>query len=165
MFRREGRRLIDWVRADPADPWQVQNAAETDFGGVELAVEYDPQTRDGHARGPRIRIGYDGLWATRTTDRRESKYLLDHLNHRITLDVTQGLAWGLKHAWRFRYRERSGEKGHLVLDARLSWTRNRVELFLEGTNLLNVSYADIGSVRMPGRWAMAGFKVRRPLSR
>ena len=165
LFERNGRHLIDWVRAEAADPWQVRNAAETDFGGVELAIEYDPQTRQGPAKAPRIRIGYDGLRATRTTERLESKYLLDHLNHRITLDVTQGLGNGLEQAWRLRYRERSGERGHLLLDARVSWTRNHAELFLEGTNLLNTEYADIGSIRMPGRWVMAGVRVRRPLPR
>ncbi|MDP6775746.1 MAG: TonB-dependent receptor, partial [Candidatus Latescibacteria bacterium] len=159
VFRREGRHLIDWVRADPADPWQVQNAAETSFSGLELAIDYDPQARERPVGIPRVRIGYDYLRASRTSGQLRSKYLLDHLRHRISLGATQGLGRGLEHAWHLRYRERVGVKSQILLDAKVSWTRGRTVTFVEVTNLLDTSYADIGSIRMPGRWVMAGLRV------
>ena len=46
-----------------------------------------------------------------------------------------------------------------LLDARLSWNMPKYSLYLEGNNLLNRSYVDVGNVKQPGCWVMAGAKM------
>ena len=42
----------------------------------------------------------------------------------------------------------------------LSRSLNRLEAFVEGSNLLNESYREVAGVPMPGRWMAVGVRVR-----
>ena len=45
-----------------------------------------------------------------------------------------------------------------ILDAKLTWNAPTWNVYIEGNNLLNRSYVDIGNVKQPGCWIMAGAK-------
>ncbi len=157
-FRRNGRNLIDWVRAKDTDPWQVQNTARSGVNGIDLSLEYRPHGGDSPRRHPGLRVGYSYLDGSRSFDSFESKYLEEHLRHRLTAAVTGRLGSRFRHTWMYSYRVRSGQSGHQLLDLRLSLNQGRSELYAEATNLLNTQYSDIGSVRMPGRWLLVGVR-------
>ena len=42
-FMRNGTDIIDWVRADPGDPWQVMNIPELNTSGIEVSVLIHPR--------------------------------------------------------------------------------------------------------------------------
>ena len=156
LFRRSGQDQIDWVRTDATSPWLVRNATNAVTRGFGLAVAYGSpagKVRKGLAR---LRVGYSFLDAAKTSERFESKYLLDHLKHLVSVDMAGDLGNGLKQSWKYSYRRRAGYGGHHLLDARLAWYRGWAEVFLKATNVLNVAYSDIGSIRMPGRWISIG---------
>lgn len=160
VFRREGRDLIDWTRAEDADPWQAQNVASANTNGMELGFEITPGGFPGGHVVSRIRASYAYLDSHKRTDGFESKYLLDHLRHQFLLDISHRLLWRLTQNWRLRYGDRLQDRGtHCVLDTRVSWKRERVELFLEATNIFNSTYSEVGSVLMPGIWIKTGLAV------
>ena len=49
-------------------------------------------------------------------------------------------------------------KPYGLLALRLQWKELQYELYLEGNNLTNHHYYDLGNVEQPGFWLMAGAK-------
>ena len=47
-----------------------------------------------------------------------------------------------------------------LLSLKLNWQGKGYTLYLEGNNLTNHRYYDIGNVRQPGFWLMAGGKIQ-----
>jgi iron complex outermembrane receptor protein len=78
--------------------------------------------------------------------------------------------------WQLRWRDREGayikyedavSTGTLVsyspyatLDLKLQWTDSRYKLWVEGTNLTNHTYYDLGNIPQPGIVVLAGFCVK-----
>ena len=78
------------------------------------------------------------------------------------MGLTGGAVWRLGSSVRLttraRYQDRStGESGTLV-DLRLGWQVSKVELFVEGNNLLDKRLVEAG-FGLPGRWLYAGVRV------
>jgi iron complex outermembrane receptor protein len=156
-FRREGSDLIDWVRADPEDPWQVQNLTSVRTDGVEASWEW--RARAPHPFLRRLRAGYAWLESERDTGELESKYVLDHLRHQAVLDAEHALVLGLSQSWRFLYEQQLDGADRFVVDTRLWRPLGRGELFLEVTNLFDADYEGAGGVPQPGRWVSAGVRI------
>ena len=96
-----------------------------------------------------------------------SLYALEYLKNKVTSSLQLNLwkALDLNVNYRFQHRmgtykdpsgalHRYGSYG--LLDARLAWNMPKYSLYLEGNNLLNRSYVDVGNVKQPGCWVMAG---------
>ena len=49
---------------------------------------------------------------------------------------------------------------YTLVSARVSRSFNRIDVYLDGSNLLNANYQEIAGVAMPGRWAGVGVTVR-----
>lgn len=43
-----------------------------------------------------------------------------------------------------------------LLDARLSWEKGICRIYVDGTNLTDASYCDMGGIPLPGIWATGG---------
>ena len=83
-----------------------------------------------------------------------SKYVLDYAPQSFTAAAAIPLPAGFRVAPRLEYRQRSrttGTSDYVVLDTRLGRriTRN-FDLYVDGTNLFDVSYQEIAGVAMPG---------------
>ena len=50
----------------------------------------------------------------------------------------------------------NGYTPYLKVAAKLQWQSDRFEIYVKGDNLTNHSYYDLGGVRQPGLWLMAG---------
>jgi len=83
-----------------------------------------------------------------------SKYVLDYAPQSFTAAASLPLVAGLHLAPRLEYRLRrrsAGETDYVLLDARIARRITpMLELFVEGTNLFDVSYQEVAGVRMPG---------------
>ncbi len=165
-FNRQGRDLIDWVKRPGEQVIRAANITALDLRGVELSTHW--------ASGDeRSRIG--GLYAYQWTDREAfdftSLYVLDHLQHRLTV-------WGEQRVGQFTLRgnltwqQRVGTyvdfnegvatayPDNLRVDARVSWERGPVQLFISGYNVLNTAQMDRANVVLPGRWITGGITFR-----
>jgi iron complex outermembrane receptor protein len=159
FFRREGTNLIDWVRADASQPWQVMNVAAVRTDGVELGWEWLPQGSAAGAVLHRLRAGYAYLDTDRDTQGLASRYLLDYLRHQVVLELGHRLGGRLSQSWRVSWEDRLNGEEYLLVDTRIRWPLTRGELFLDVTNLLDASYAFIPGVPQPGRWVTVGARL------
>lgn len=152
IFRREGRELIDWVRTEEIAPWEARNIAVVSTNGMEMELRFEPAKTLG------IQLGYALLDSDKETKGFDSKYLLDHLRHQFLMQIKHPLVFRLLSSWKLRYEQRPTDEGVFLLDARIFGRYGRVELFVEGTNLLDASYTEVGGVSMPGRWLTTGLE-------
>ncbi|MFQ6040205.1 MAG: TonB-dependent receptor plug domain-containing protein [Candidatus Poribacteria bacterium] len=156
IFRREGQNLIDWVRTEEIDPWEARNIAVVSTNGVEAELRFEP------AKTLEIQLGYALLDSDKETKGFDSKYLLDHLRHQFLAQIKHPLVFRLLSSWKLRYEERPTDEGVFLLDAKIFGRYGKVELFVAGTNLLDVSYTEVGGAPMPGRWLTAGLVFNLP---
>jgi len=180
LFRREGENLIDWTRATEDDPWQVHNVAEMDTNGLEVSVALLPRRMLESFPVSRVRASFAWLDPDRAENELESKYVFNHLERQLILDL--GHDWSfvgrqggrlsetlgrLKQSWQLRSEDRAGEESYVLVDTRIAWRASadrcsllsRLEFFVEGTNLFATEYQEAGSIPMPGRWIIGGVKI------
>jgi len=148
VFGRADENVIDWLRATTADRWRTYNIRDVDTRGVELGA------RKTFAGGAFVLAGYTALDLNAAAVNQLSKYVLDYAPHSLTAAAAIPLPSRFSVAPRVEYRRRSRSTGtfdYVLLDARVGRRVSRhVELFVEGTNLLDASYQEIAGVAMPG---------------
>lgn len=123
----------------------------------------------------KVAVSYSALVLDKKANGFDSKYALDYLKHKLTIKATAVLFESeqlgqLTLQVNAGYYFRSGTysvpessvlkayDSYWLTNARLKWARNSVEVFLDGNNLLNVTYYDFGGLSQPG------FNVRTGLS-
>ncbi|MDR3705207.1 MAG: TonB-dependent receptor [Paludibacteraceae bacterium] len=166
-YYRLGKNVIDWVKYTSSDVKYVAvNHAEVDALGGESFIEYLPKQFV-----QRVKLSYSYLHLDKQSDGYDSKYALDYLKHKVSLDIDHDLYKGFSASWRFNYSDRAGNytdannalvdyKPFFLTDLRLQWTNKKITIFGEATNLFNVKYADYGGVEQPGRWIKSGISVK-----
>lgn len=156
LFRREGTQLIDWVRTNDTLAWEAHNIATVNTNGASIRMGFNPRGMIKRFPVSLIRVSYAYLDSDKRTGGIESKYVLTQLRHQFILEFEYLFFPRLKQNWKFRYEERSGYKGHYLVDTRVVWTYKNSEAFLGVTNLFDTIYSEVGSVPLPGRWIVAG---------
>ena len=161
-FRRLAEDLIGWFRASSNEAWQAQNISEVDTQGLQLEFSYKPKRN--LAIISEIRTGYIYQYLEREGSSLNEKYTLDFLKHHVHLGLFFNFLEDLTQSLTLSYKQRIDQRPYFLLDSRitkkiesdnLDW-----EIFLDITNLFNTSYAEQGDVRMPGRWVVAGVRVK-----
>lgn len=160
LFYRKGYDLIDWTRQNEDTPWTVQNISKMDTRGAELSLSVWPDFHLKAVNVIRIKFNYAFLNANRTVDF-ESKYALNYLKHQIRTQLDLQISERFNNTWHIRFEERVGAKAYALLDSRFTWKQKNIEFYLEGTNLLNQEYDDIGAIPMPGRWLKTGIRFTK----
>lgn len=163
IFRREGRDLIDWVRATTNDPWQARNVGKIDTDGVEIDIKIYPKEKNEDLPISLISLGYSYLYSQKDESSLLSKYVMDYLKHQFTSSVSFDLPFGVEQMVRLSYEERINQRHYFLLDTKISKELKSkhytTKVFINVTNLLNTSYDEVAGVPMPGRWAECGMRV------
>ena len=158
VFLNDGHNLIDWVRNTDSAPWTVQNVANVKTYGVELNTTVDLRKLLENPILRTVGVSYTYLTANRQTGNYQSKYLLDHLNHQLIVNLTNTLPLGILQSWSFRYEDRQNYQSHFLLDTQLTKHFSDFELLFRANNLFNKTYSDFPGVLLPGRWLSVGLK-------
>lgn len=110
-----------------------------------------------------------------------SSYALDYLKHKLIISFDTKVVSNLSAVISLRYQKRMGEyvkytpvissdgalsysastvgyDPYALLNLKMKWTARSYELYLEADNITGKRYYDIGNVRQPGTWIMAGAK-------
>ena len=153
VFERHERDVIDWVRPSPDVRWRTTNIRQVKTRGLELGL------RRAWAAA-RLDLQYARLGSDAGDLGQLSKYVLDFARDRATASAVVPLGWRLALGPRVEYTRRADGRDYLLVDARIGRRAGRIEVYVEGSNLLDVSYEEITGVAMPGRWAGAGLGVR-----
>jgi iron complex outermembrane receptor protein len=158
-FRRGDRDVIDWLRPTAADLWRTYNVRAVDTTGVEVGV------RKRFAGGAFVLVQYSALDVEASAVTQLSKYALDYAPQSLIGAAVLPLAGGLRLAPRIEYRRRSrplATEEYVLLDLRAGRRIGRhFEVYVDGFNLLDRAYHEVGGVPMPGASVMASVAVGR----
>lgn len=185
-FYRKGKNMIDWVLypSDAANNYTVYHSANFKLDnmgyGVDLNIDFT-QWWGSSSFLQQFGSSYAYIYQKRhdKVEIYKSNYAMEYLRHKVVLTLSHRVFSRLSAEWNFRWQERMGsfqrffdpymedgkQKWHsaltpyapyALLDVKLKWTAPRYTLFFEGNNLTSHRYYDIGNVRQPGFWFMAG---------
>ncbi|HNX65519.1 MAG TPA: TonB-dependent receptor [Bacteroidales bacterium] len=175
IFRRNGKNMIDWVRADDNEIWQVMNLTSVNISGAEISFEFDFQ-QSGNSFLNYLRAGYTHLCADKTSEGYQSKYLLDILKNKIDIVLSHKIYKNLTANWSLTWQDRAGGytaytngvadrietpfRNVFLADGRITYQLQGAAVFLSATNITGIRYFDIGGVQEPGRWLRAGIIIK-----
>ena len=188
LFYRWERSMIDWVMtsADSVNGYTTFHAAnfKLDNMGTNVSVVFDLfelMGKQHHLKSLSINYAYIHQRRKDDADIYASCYALDYLRHKLAVRLDAALSRRLSATLTYRWQQRlgnyvkytptvnsDGRAGFLastvnyrpygLLDLRLQWNHPRYGFYLEANNLTSYRYVDIGNVRQPGFWLMAGAK-------
>jgi outer membrane cobalamin receptor len=148
VFARQDHDVIDWLRATTTDRWQTYNVHDVSTRGVEVGVHKTLRS------GAFLQVQYTGIDVEAATIDQLSKYVLDYAPQSVTAGALIPLPAGFRVAPRLEYRRRSrttGTSDYVLLDTRVRKRISRtLDVFVDGTNLFDVTYQEIAGVAMPG---------------
>jgi vitamin B12 transporter len=153
VFHRWDEDVIDWIRATPAERWRSTNVRDVRARGIELGVAR-------RWRDALVRVSFTGLSLDAPELPVLSKYVLEYARRQVGVSAAVPTVAGVRLAVNIDHRARRDGRSYELMSARLSRRFDRVELFVDGTNLLGESYREVAGVDMPGRWLTAGITVR-----
>ena len=153
-FYSRGRDMIDWVyETETSTRYHALNIGQLDNMGysVDLSLQLPAHIM--------LRTGYAYISQRHDTEKPiyRSLYALEYLRHKVTTQLDIPIWRQLSASWTLRWQERmNGYTPYFKVDAKLQWQSDRFEIYVKGDNLTNHSYYDLGGVRQPGLWLMAG---------
>lgn len=178
VFRRLGSNIIDWVKQNPDDLWQAQNITTVNATGFEFSANIKLKNLE-QKNIPinNIRLNYAYTQLDKNSGNYISKYALDYLIHNFNISIEHNVYKKIKASWQLQYRKRNGsyipydsEQGQwlspenykdiYLLNAKLFYSNQKLNIFAEGSNLLNLKYQDIENVELPGIWLKAGISLK-----
>ncbi|MFA8435514.1 MAG: TonB-dependent receptor plug domain-containing protein [Marinifilaceae bacterium] len=180
-FRRSGENMIDWVKMNSEDKWESRNITEVKTWGIELSSQLNMRNLLGKQFPVKtLNFSYSYLNMDKSSDEYISKYVLDHLKHKLSLNTDHVIWRDLGASWRFSWQDREGsftwydqtnatyseERPYdpfWTIDTRLYWQKPKYTIYIETSNLLDEEYYDLGNVAQPGRWIRGGVKLNLDL--
>ncbi|HAM98272.1 MAG TPA: vitamin B12 receptor [Marinilabiliales bacterium] len=173
IFFRDTKNAIDWVKDTSETKYTTLNYTRLLTGGFELAAQlnstgWKPMERLFET----ISCSYTFLNTSKNIpDTIDSYYSLDFLKHKLNVSGNHRVVAALGFSWSFTFYNRNGGypdinnqqinyKTYSLFDMKLFWTKPNYELYLEGQNLFNTKYDDLGGITQPGTWIKAGLKWR-----
>lgn len=158
VFLKDGKNLIDWVRANNVSPWKVENVTSVKTYGADISFSINVINWLGSSAFKQVELSYTYLTADRSANNFESKYLLDHLRHQLIASITNDLPFEILQNWSFRFQDRVNLASQFTIDTQLQKRAGSIEIFVRATNIFNRIYSDFSGVELPGRWLSAGLK-------
>lgn len=150
-FLRNQHNLIDWVGSTQRGPWTATNIGQVSIYGLEASAS---------ARKGDFSVSFGGsLTGSDKEPDYFSKYALTYPTAQGTLNVSYARN-GFTAGTGLVHRDRHNLSGYTLLNAKISWTDGRIEIFADGSNLLNISYQEIAGIPQPGRWLGIGASLK-----
>lgn len=167
-FYSRGRDMIDWVyetaeskRYHALNIGKLNNMGfnvETKFNLSELLSDtYQPTTTPWL-----LTLGYAYIHQKHETDREiyKSLYALEYLKHKFVATLSHPIIGRLSASWSLRWQQRmNGYHPYAKLDGKLQYALPHCLLYVKADNITCHRYYDLGAVKQPGMWIMAGAKV------
>ena len=163
-FYSNGTDIIDWVyTTEERGKYHAMNIGKLDNMGCSVDATLNIQEFLPGAFVTRIKAGYAYIHQNHKTERPVygSLYALEYLRHKATLQLDHRIWRQLSASWAVRWQERMNNYSpYTKVDVKLQWTAPAYSLYVKADNLTCHRYYDIGGVRQPGLWVMAGGCVR-----
>ncbi|MBA5245851.1 TonB-dependent receptor [Marnyiella aurantia] len=155
-FLRDTDNSIDWVKASENELWRAENIGSIYTQGIELELR---QQLNSFVQS--WSLGYTFLDSrAEKLENLWSRYIMENLKHQVVAKMENKLYKELTAQWVYRYNERVTTGSYHLLDLKLNWQYNDLQLFLLINNLTSTRYTETFGVPMPGRWFQLGFNYR-----
>ena len=163
-FYSEGKNIIDWVYPTAESrKYQAMNIGKLDNMGYSADVTLNMDELVPGSFITRVKAGYAFIHQKHETDREifGSLYALEYLRHKATFQLDHRIWSRLSASWAVRWQERMNNYSpYTKVDVKLMWTAPSYSLYVKADNITCHRYYDLGAVRQPGLWIMAGGSVR-----
>ncbi len=177
LFYNRGHNMIDYVKAEYGDAAHADNFNADHFGvGTEWKTDFHKLLSERCFLNS-LTVGYTYMYQKRHGHYEifTSLYASDYLRHKLVASLNHRI-WGpLSATWSVRCQKRMGSyqvydgltatdqlkdySPYALLDLKLQWTRPAYAVYVQGTNITNRKYQDLGNIKQPGIWIMAGARL------
>ncbi|MDR2120393.1 MAG: TonB-dependent receptor [Tannerella sp.] len=173
-----GRNIIDWVRESGEAKWASWNLTGLDKRGVEAGLTFRPGSKWPElGRNTTLMVNYARMNQTCDSRGFESRYSLNYLRDKCTVQLNHSVFHGLSASWHFRIQKRMGtfrryENGvdtglqpyptFSTVDLKLNYALGQWQIHLNLNNLYDTYYYDTGNVPQAGFWLTGGVGYTLP---
>ncbi len=167
LYYRIGQNIIDWIKRPEDEKWQSANHTRVDaMGGEALArILHDKWNISASYSFSHLNQSMEDAFEGYI-----SKYALDYLRHKATIEFGHPIWKGFGATWTFSWQKRQGDyidvEGQIkkytpvsLFNGCVYWNNDMIKVYVEASNLLNITYYDYGGIAQPGRWLKAGIQV------
>ena len=163
-FYSKGTDIIDWVYTTAErGKYHAMNIGKLDNMGCSADVTLSMQELLPGSFVTRIKAGYAYIHQKHDTERPVygSLYALEYLRHKATFQLDHRIFSRLSASWAVRWQERMNNYSpYTKVDLKLQWTTPTYNIYVKADNLTGHRYYDLGAVRQPGLWVMAGASLK-----
>lgn len=169
VFHSQGRDMIDWVyETAESKRYQAMNIGKLDNTGfnVETKANLSQLLSGGETTNGEdpwlITLGYAYMNQNHKTDKEifKSLYALEYLRHKFVATISHPIVKHLSASWSFRWQERmNGYHPYAKVDGKVQYQLSHCTIYLKADNMTCHGYYDLGTVKQPGLWIMAGTKI------
>jgi vitamin B12 transporter len=163
-FYSHGTNMIDWVYEDAASTkYHAMNIGKLDNMGATIDATLNVTELIPSSFITRIKAGYAYIHQKHETEQQiyKSLYALEYLRHKFTMSLDHRIISHLSANWTLRWQQRmNGYNPYTKIDCKLMWEGGKYDLFVKADNLTAHRYYDLGSVKQPGLWIMAGASIK-----
>ena len=161
LFYDWGTDMIDWVMYSPTDKYHSANFRLDNRG---FSINSKLSTLNSKLS---LKVGYYFIDQKRYDEVSiyKSNYAMEYLKHKVTIEprfILHSSLFTLHFDIAYRWQDRMGPlyKPFSLIDAKASLIKKRYEVSLSLNNITSYRYYDLSTVKQPGFWCMAGFKVK-----
>ena len=169
VFYSKGRDMIDWVyETAESKRYQAMNIGKLDNVGMNFEAKWNlsqllcPDFTASEKEPWLMTLGYAYINQTHKTDKaiHKSLYALEYLRHKLVATVSHPIVKHLSASWSLRWQQRmNGYHPYAKLDGKVQYQLRHCAIFVKADNITCHRYYDLGTVRQPGLWIMAGTKI------
>ena len=174
-YYRWGRNIIDWVWHDSgefANKWHSEQTNKLGTFGVETSMAYQPE------KTVIEKISFNYAYIHGNHDESIiSKNAMDYMRNKASAELIMRFPYGFRLSLAASVYDRAGNytyylvpgdasinevrsyETYALLDARFSWTWRLLQIYIDGNNLTNTRYADLGGLPLPGISVRAGLVI------
>ncbi len=164
LYMRDGRNLIDWTHApdDEEGVYYSRQITELKTWGAEWSGSYRV---GGFVEALTASYGY--ITQDKESGEVISLYAQNYMRNKVaaslTLRLSPTITWVTTASYYDRignYTDASGAtvaySPYALLDSRVTWSKGKVRLYVDATNITATNYFDYGGLQMPGCWVLGG---------
>jgi vitamin B12 transporter len=173
LYRRIGNNIIDWTQDCDTCDLIANNTSSANFSGGEVSVSYKLKASARSAYFSNINFGF----SYNQSDALDnppfySVYVLDYLNYKFNLRLSQKLGDRLSLMYTLSYQQREGQFIRVggmspedydrvfLVNASAQYQLKKVRLYVRAQNIGDQRYYDHANVELPGFWLSAGLNFK-----
>ena len=167
-FYNHGTNMIDWVyETETSTQYHALNISKLNNEGFNIDATINFSELLGaplqQSETPvKLKFGYAYIHQHNELTQAiyRSLYALEYLRHKFVASLSHPIVSHLSASWSLRWQQRmNGYHPYAKLDGVLQWSEPHYQLYVKADNITGHRYYDIGGVKQPGLWIMAGAKV------